>query len=164
MEILKQFGINPILLLAQVVNFALLLFILKRFLYKPILKVLEERKKKIEDSLKNAEEIEKKLLETDEKIGKMMGKASDDIQQMMDEVKKERAMHLEETKVLAGKMHDDIIQKANEEAKVNAVKLEQAVMAKVADIVALGMEKVTGKLLSAKDKKDIIEKEVRNLS
>ena len=164
MEILNQFGINPLLLAAQVVNFALLLFILKRFLYKPILKVLETRKQKIEASLKNAEEIEKRLLETEEESNKMLAKTSLEIQKMMDEAKKERAMHLEETKVLAGKMHDDIIQKASEEAKVNAVKLEQAVMAKVADIVALGMEKVTGKIINKKEQKVLIEKEVRNLS
>ena len=164
MEILNQFGINPLLWAAQVVIFALLLFILKRFLYKPILKVLETRKQKIEASLKNAEEIEKRLLETEEESNKMLAKTSLEIQKMMDEAKKERAMHLEETKVLAGKMHDDIIQKASEEAKVNAVKLEQAVMAKVADIVALGMEKVTGKIINKKEQKVLIEKEVRNLS
>ena len=49
MEIIKQFGINPILLAAQVVNFIVLLFIFKKLLYKPILKVLDERKKKIEE-------------------------------------------------------------------------------------------------------------------
>ncbi|MBI2019730.1 F0F1 ATP synthase subunit B [Candidatus Daviesbacteria bacterium] len=164
MEILNQFGINPILLAAQIVNFVVLLLILKRFLYKPILKVLGERRQKIEDSLKNAEEIEKRLAETNEKIDDMMAKTSDDIQKMMNEANKQRAELLEETKVLAGKMHDDIIAKASEEAKVNASKLEQQIMTKVADIVALGMEKVTGKAMSTKDKKDIIEKEVRNLS
>jgi len=76
MEIFNQFGINPLLLLAQVVNFAVLLFILKRFLYKPILKVLEERKKRIEESLKNAEEIEKRLVETAELEEEILAKSA----------------------------------------------------------------------------------------
>lgn len=163
MEIFNQFGINPILLLAQIVNFIVLLFILKKFMFKPILKVLGERRQKIEESLKNAEEIEKRLAETDEKISVMMAKTSGDIQKMMDEAKKERADFLEETKILAGKLHDDIIAKADEEVKVNAAKLEQMIMAKVSDIVALGMEKVAGKVLN-KDQKAIIEREVKNLS
>jgi len=43
MDILNQFGIKPVLLAAQVVNFLALLFILKKFLYQPILKVLKTR-------------------------------------------------------------------------------------------------------------------------
>ena len=66
MDILSQFGVKPILLAAQVVNFLILLFILKKFLYGPILKVLSERRKKIEDSLKNVEEIEKRYNEMKE--------------------------------------------------------------------------------------------------
>ena len=72
MDILNQFGISPVLLTAQVVNFLVLLFILKKLLYGPLLKVLAERRKKIEDSLKNAEEIELRLQETNEKIDKML--------------------------------------------------------------------------------------------
>ena len=72
MDILNQFGVQPILLAAQVVNFLILLFILKKFLYGPILKVLDSRKKTIEQSLKNAEEIERRLLETTEEKEKVM--------------------------------------------------------------------------------------------
>jgi len=52
MEILKEFGIQPTLLLAQIVNFLIILFVLKKFFYKPIIKVLDARKKRIEVSLK----------------------------------------------------------------------------------------------------------------
>lgn len=164
MDILNQFGINPLLLAAQVVNFAVLLFILKRFLYKPILKVLEERKNKIAESLKNAEEIEKRLVETSEKIDKMMGKASDEAQKIIDESKKEGALYLEEAKERAGKMAEEIIKKSQEAAKAETLKMEQEVMAKVAEIVAVGMEKVTGKVLNKKDQKDMIERSIKNLS
>ncbi len=61
MNFLADFGVKPILLLAQTVNFLLLLFILKRFLYKPLLRVLETRREKIAASLKTAEEIEQRL-------------------------------------------------------------------------------------------------------
>src|SRR4030067_222054 len=67
MEVLEDFGVEPILLLAQVVNFVILLYILKRFLYKPILKVLEERKKRIETSVKQSEDIQKRFDEMSKK-------------------------------------------------------------------------------------------------
>ncbi|MDO8573151.1 MAG: F0F1 ATP synthase subunit B [Candidatus Daviesbacteria bacterium] len=164
MEILNQFGINPVLLLAQVVNFLVLLFILKKFLYKPILKVLGERKQKIEDSLKNAEEIEKRLAETNEKIDTLMVKTSKEIREMMDEANKERALHLEETKEKGLQMARDIIKKAEAAGRVDALRMQQEVMNKMADIVAVGLEKVTGKIINKKEQKVLIEKEVRNLS
>ncbi|MBU2632677.1 F0F1 ATP synthase subunit B, partial [Patescibacteria group bacterium] len=48
MEIVKQFGLDPVLLVAQIVNFLILLFILKKLLYKPVLELLKKR----EDTIK----------------------------------------------------------------------------------------------------------------
>src|SRR3989344_2654121 len=51
MDILKSFGIQPTLLLAQIVNFLIILFLLSKFFYKPIIRMLEDRKKRIDQSL-----------------------------------------------------------------------------------------------------------------
>src|SRR3989304_5856480 len=72
MEFLKEFGIQPTLLIAQIVNFLIILFLLKKFFYKPIIKLLDDRKKKIEESLKNAEEIEERLKQTEEKSAQII--------------------------------------------------------------------------------------------
>lgn len=164
MEILNQFGINPILLLAQVVNFLVLLFILKKFLYKPILKVLGERKQKIEDSLKNAEEIEKRLLETQQESEKVLAKTSAQAQKLMDDTKKELELFREEMRQNAKQEAERIIKEGQESAQAEALRMKQEIMSKMAEIVAVGMEKITGKILNKKEQKDIIEKEVRNLS
>jgi F-type H+-transporting ATPase subunit b len=66
MDILHEFGVQPILLLAQIVNFAILFFLLRKFLYGPLLKILEQRRNTIKESLKNAEKIEKQLALTEE--------------------------------------------------------------------------------------------------
>lgn len=61
MDILEKFGVDPILLVAQIVNFLIILFILKKFLYKPILELLNKRKITIKEGLKQAEEARLKL-------------------------------------------------------------------------------------------------------
>ena len=61
MDILKNFGLNPVLFGAQIVNFLIIFFILKKFLYKPILDVLKKRQTTIGESLKQAEETRLKL-------------------------------------------------------------------------------------------------------
>lgn len=164
MEILNQFGVNPILLFAQVVNFLVLLFILKRFLYKPILKVLSERRQKIEQSLKNAEEIEKRLLETEQESEKVLAKTAAQAQKMMDDAKKELELLRDEMRQNAQRSAEQIIKKGQETAQAQALRMQQEVMSKMAEIVAVGIEKVTGKVLNKNEQKDILEKEVRNLS
>ncbi len=54
---LEKLGINVTWLLAQLVNFGLLLFILWRFAYKPVLNMLNTRKQKIQESLEYAERV-----------------------------------------------------------------------------------------------------------
>ena len=51
---MEQLGINPIFLLSQIVNFAVLAFLLHRFAYKPILKMLDQRRERIEKGLEDA--------------------------------------------------------------------------------------------------------------
>jgi F-type H+-transporting ATPase subunit b len=54
---LEKLGINITWLVAQIVNFGLLLFILSRLAYKPILDMLNTRKAKIQESLEYAEKV-----------------------------------------------------------------------------------------------------------
>lgn len=163
MDILNQFGINPILLAAQVVNFFLLLFILKKFLYKPILKVLAERRKKIEESLKNSEEIEKRLNEITEKEAEVILRAGKEGQKILQDAGDEYKRTIEDAK----KEYARIVEKAVEDAKklteLQKTRLEQQVRENLGNFVALGLEKITGKVLK-KEQKGIIEKEIKNIS
>jgi F-type H+-transporting ATPase subunit b len=54
-EFFNQFGVDLPSLLFQIVNFLLLLFLLNRFLFKPVLGRLDERKARIEKGLEDAE-------------------------------------------------------------------------------------------------------------
>ena len=56
MEIIKNFGIDPLLLIAQIVNFLIIFYILKRFALKPILDILKKRENTIKEGLREAEE------------------------------------------------------------------------------------------------------------
>jgi len=58
---IEKFGIDWKLLLAQLINFAVVFFVLRAFAYKPILKLLDERKKKIEEGLTFAEKAKSEL-------------------------------------------------------------------------------------------------------
>lgn len=75
MENLVKLGLNPAWLLAQVINFALLLFILRAVAYKPVLNMLETRKQKIQESLEYAERVKREAAEQQKEFDRKLEEA-----------------------------------------------------------------------------------------
>lgn len=163
-QITSQFGIQPILLLAQVVNFAILLFILKKFLYAPILKVLEQRRKTIADGVKNAAEIEVKLAKTEEEYQKRIDKATTEARKIVDDATKSASEIITEAHTKASQDMADILKKGRESIILEQQKMEQEMRGELTNLVVMTLEKVTGKVLNKKDQLDIIEKSVKQVS
>lgn len=63
MELIEKLGIDWKLLIAQIVNFLILFFVLTKFAFKPLIKMLDERSRHIEQSLEEAEKIKTMHLE-----------------------------------------------------------------------------------------------------
>lgn len=74
-QIITVFGIDWKLMLAQAVNFAVVLFVLERFLYRPVLKMIDERRKKIEQGVKDAEFASHELQKAETKAHEIISKA-----------------------------------------------------------------------------------------
>src|SRR5437899_9071807 len=96
-ETADTFGWNWKLFLSQVISFCIVAFLLRRFAYKPILAVLEDRRRKIEEGQLNAEKIRKELAEAEKRYQEIVAKANADAQRMIDEARKSAA-HLSERK------------------------------------------------------------------
>ncbi|MBW2600118.1 MAG: ATP synthase F0 subunit B [Deltaproteobacteria bacterium] len=92
----------------QMANFLLLIFILNFLLYKPVLKIIERRNKKIEESNEEVmsldETIERKIAEYEEKIRQARAAAV----AQRDEIEEEGT---EQGKVITGKVRDEISKK-----------------------------------------------------
>jgi F-type H+-transporting ATPase subunit b len=100
---LVQPGIG--LIFWMTLSFAILLFILRKFAWKPIMKLLREREGDIEDSLRAAEKAKEEMKEL---------KFSNE--QLLKEAKEERDAILREARKIKEKLIDDAKLKANEEA------------------------------------------------
>jgi F-type H+-transporting ATPase subunit b len=60
-QLFAAFGVNWKLLLVQAVNFGLLLSVLTYFLYKPVLRMIDERREKVAEGVRTAQEADRKL-------------------------------------------------------------------------------------------------------
>jgi F-type H+-transporting ATPase subunit b len=163
MDILSTFGIQPVLLAAQVVNFLVLLFILQKFLYKPILKVLKQRQDMIAKSLKDAEKIEQGLKQTDEEREKVLEAAALEAQKLIDEATQASIGIIAEAHLKASADMEKILEQAKEQVRLEKEKMQQEIREELADLVVIGIEKVAGKVLTQKDQKEIVKKTVSQL-
>lgn len=108
---MEALGINFRLIIAQIFNFLVLLFVLKKFLYKPLLKIFEERKTKIEEGLINSEKIKKELEEIQKKKQAILTLAQKEAGGLILEQKKAAQREKEEIIEEAQKRADEEIKK-----------------------------------------------------
>ena len=102
---LTELGINPPVLVAQIINFVVLFVLLYLVAYKPIMRMLDERSRKIKGSMEQAESIGEQAAHAEEEVKKQLEAASKEGQKRIN-----RALR-------AG---EEVKQKAQQEAKQEA--------------------------------------------
>ena len=164
MEILEKLGVEPVLLLAQIVNFAILLFILKRFLYKPILKVLEERKNKIETSMKQSEQIQKKFEEMGVKQQEILNNARKESGQIIGEAKSEAKILASQIQIEASNQAQLSLKRAQETLALEKQKMVSEAKKELVSVVTTATQKVISKVMTKKDKDTLITESLKEAS
>lgn len=163
MEIVKQFGLDPVLLVAQIVNFLILLFILKKLLYKPVLELLKKREDTIKEGLKQAEESRLLLEETISKEADVLKKANDLAKETLQDAKllaETAARDIQENaRDQAKKIIADAKQQIEEETKA----VEKRLAAQVSELSVQILTKSLKELFSKKDEKQIIDRALNQL-
>jgi F-type H+-transporting ATPase subunit b len=163
-ETAETFGWNPWLFLSQVISFLIVAFLLRRFAYKPILAVLEERRRKIEEGQLNAEKIKKELAEAEKRYQEILAKANADAQRMIDEAR-ESAAHLSERKQQeAIAAAEQIIAKAREAAALEHDRTMESLKHELGRLVVETTAKVTEKVLTPEDQRRLQEEAARQLA
>src|SRR5215475_10288081 len=163
-ETAETFGWNWKLFLAQVISFCIVAFLLRRFAYKPILAVLEDRRRKIEEGQLNAEKIRKELADAEKRYQEIVAKGNADAQKMIDEAR-ESAAHLSERKQQeAITAAEQIVAKAKEAAALEHERQMQALKRELGHLVVETTAKVTGKVLTSEDQKRLQEEAARQVA
>jgi F-type H+-transporting ATPase subunit b len=158
------FGWNPWLFLSQVISFAIVAFLLRRFAYKPILAVLEDRRRRIEEGLINADKIKKELAEAEKRYQEIVAKANAAAQKMIDEAR-ESSTHLAERKQQeAIAAAEQIIAKARESAALEHERTMESMKRELGRLVVETTAKVTGKVLTSEDQKRLQEEAARQVA
>ena len=84
MEILRNFGFEPVFFVAQIINFSLIVVVLTKFLYKPIIAILKKRKGEIEEGLALTEKLRSEEEKLNQKREKILEAARKEAQEIID--------------------------------------------------------------------------------
>jgi F-type H+-transporting ATPase subunit b len=158
------FGWNPWLFLSQVISFVIVALLLRRFAYKPILAVLEERRQKIEEGQLNAEKIKKELAEAEKRYAEILAKANADAQKMIDEARESSAHLAERKQQEAIAAAEQIMAKAREAGALERERTMADLKQQLGRLVVDTTAKVTGKVLTRDDQRRLQEETARQLA
>jgi len=160
-ELIKTFHIEINLLIAQFVNFAIVLFVLWKFAYKPVLSHLNERTKKIERGVRDAEEAKKKLEETSEKEKVILSEAKIEAQEI---IKRAEAVAVKDAELIIISAKEQS-EKISEDAKKSIEREKGRIITEakneIAELVITASEKLIREKIDRNKDKEIIEKSIK---
>lgn len=160
---MEQLGIQPSLLLAQIINFSIIVIVLTKLLYKPILEALEKRRKEIEKGVT----LTQKMQEEEEKLQQKK-------KRLIEEARGESLTIIEDARIQAKEVEKEVIAQAHRDARevMNRAKadtdklrlaLEKDIRRQTVEFASLMAKRIISQALSPEDKHKIIEKHLREL-
>lgn len=163
-KIVETFGWNPTLFLSQVVSFSIVAFLLHRFAYKPILAVLEERRKTIAEGLANAEKIKQELANAQVKAQELLTQANAQANKAIEEARAMAAKVQEAETQKAIVAANDIIAKAKQASEAELLRMKAELRKEVGRLVVATSAKVTGGILTAEQQGRLAEETNKQLA
>jgi F-type H+-transporting ATPase subunit b len=154
---------NPGLMIWTIICFALAFFVLRKYAFGPIQRVIDERRKRILEALEEAERSRGEARRLLEEHRALLGRARTDAEEilaegrkvadaqrvrMKDEIEAERQRRLEET---------------SRQIEAETRRALEQIRAEVADLTLLATAKVTGKALDETDHRRLIDEAISEL-
>jgi F-type H+-transporting ATPase subunit b len=141
-QILGIFGIDWRLLLINAVNFALVIFVLWYFLYGPILRVLEERRERVAQGVRDADAAAAARKEVEASRGRVLAEAGREADEVLDKARAAAALREREMVAQGEHRAAGIVSDAQKEAQELKARALEESKQEVAKLVVLGVEKV----------------------
>ena len=163
-QIFSNFGVTWPKFIAQVILFLLVYWVLNKYAFGPVIKMLSERRRRIEEGQHNAERIKKQLADAELRYQEVLRKANEDATRLLEEARtssdaisqKQLQQAIKDAEGIIAKAQDTIVQERNK--MVSEVKKEMV------DLVVKTTAKVVGKVITPEDQKRLSEETAKQLA
>jgi F-type H+-transporting ATPase subunit b len=153
----EQFGFAWELFLSDCVSFLLVCFLLQKFAYKPVVTMLEARREKIAESLRNAERIKAELADAEQKKSNILAQANAEATRMIEDARASAAAIGERKTQQAIAEAEQIVAKAHEATRIEHDRMLGELKREVGHLVVETTSRITGKVLTPDDQRRINE-------
>ena len=150
-------------LIGQLIAFALFVAFCMKYVWPPLIKVIEERQANIADALAKAEKAKQEQADTQVLVEKELAKAREEAQKIIDLATKRRNEILESVQAEAEIERARIIEQGKAEVESERKRVQEELRQKVAALAVAGAEKIVGRSVDAAANNDIIDKLVAEL-
>ena len=153
-----KLGVNWPILITQVVTFIILLLLLRLFAYKPIMRMMDERSKRIRESIDQAESVKQASLHAEEQVKKQLEEASREGQERLARALKAGEDVKQKAQADARREAEALIERARGEIRQERDDAIGEVRREFADLTVLAAGKVIEKSLDKEEHRELIEK------
>lgn len=154
---IEALGINLPGLVAQIINFSLLLILLTALMYKPVLKMLDERATRIRESLDKAEEIRREAERTEQQFEARIKEARQEGQAIIAQATKAGERMVDEARDKARQEAEAVLERARREIEMERDRALTQLRQSFADLTVLAAGKVIGQSLDKESHARLIE-------
>jgi len=154
---LDALGVNPLSILIHVVNFLILLFLLQRFLFGPVLKMLDDRSATIRDSVEAADRMRQETARADQERNEVLREARRQAEEIVARANQEAERLRAEARTTAQEEAQRIITRAEQEANAERQAAMQDLRAQVADLAISAAERVIRRNLDGQAQRVLVE-------
>lgn len=161
---MDKLGIEPTLLIAQLVNFSIILFVLSKLLYKPIMAMLEKRKKTIAEGVALTESLKVEEEKLSQKREKILAETRADAREIIEEAKKQAKDEVQTIIDTARREADEIIDKGKREVISEREAMQKSVEREAIELAEIMASKLLSQSVKSDMQHEIIKKQLKQIS
>ena len=156
-DMFSSIGIDWKLLALQTIAFLVLLWFLKKFVYPPLVAMLDKREAQIEESTRAAVEASKRAAESQEKVDKLLSQARTEAREIVATAKSEAGAMLTDAETKSKQQTENMVAQAQDSIAKEVLAAKKALHNETIELVAQATAKVVGKTVDAKVDNSVIK-------
>lgn len=155
---MEKLGVNPTYLITQVINFTILVVVLTKLVYKPVLAALEKRRKKIEEGLALTEKLTKEKEELEIKKSLVLKDAQKEARAILDKArdqgKRQEVEIIEQARVSAS----EVVARGKRDLELRRKEMESRLVKETVDMATALTEKLIGEVMDETKQEAFLKK------
>ena len=156
-QVLATLGINLRDFILHTINFVVLIFILWKILYKPVVGMLDERQRRIRESMDRAEEVRLAAERADQEREAQLADTRRQIQEMLTQATQMAERIQSEARAEARQQADQIVARAQQEAQAERAQTMAELRREVAGLAVAAAERVISRNLDDQSQRRLVE-------